>query len=427
MVGRTWKSYALLSVTIVLSFSLLLGYLTFSDSAIYNEYKDLFSYRRQDLRCVIYDNDVQKVQLLVDQLSAMEDTAYYVVYHYHLGNYDIRYNVRPDPEVESERNLSDSVYAYMLPDHSWPEDMETFFYTGQRMDIVWLDGQEHTDFTLEKDEVILTEGLYQMLQLDREESPIFRLYLQYGQKMPLRVVGYVRDYTSQMWQADQKATRYPEDSDLLTLFLSNKFIDYAQLYNEDYYGKGYSTRLDPELGSLYLQIYSETPEAVVNLLESMGLRYDCVYQRQNEALDQIRPQKQIKAIITCALLLLLGINLYSSFTNALNDRKYEIGVKRALGASGFSIVRQFLYESTIVMVANILVSIALVADVAIVYKYVAEHTQDEFGAYPDFVLYISPWSVAMFGICTVALTVVFSLIFAYKSTQVEIVRYLKAE
>ena len=29
MVGRTWKSYALLSVTIVLSFSLLLGYLTF--------------------------------------------------------------------------------------------------------------------------------------------------------------------------------------------------------------------------------------------------------------------------------------------------------------------------------------------------------------------------------------------------------------
>ena len=163
MVGRTWKSYALLSVTIVLSFSLLLGYLTFSDSAIYNEYKDLFSYRRQDLRCVIYDNDVQKVQLLVDQLSAMEDTAYYVVYHYHLGNYDIRYNVRPDPEVESERNLSDSVYAYMLPDHSWPEDMETFFYTGQRMDIVWLDGQEHTDFTLEKDEVILTEGLYQML------------------------------------------------------------------------------------------------------------------------------------------------------------------------------------------------------------------------------------------------------------------------
>ena len=38
MVGRTLRSYMLLSVTIVLSFSLLLGYLGFVDSEIYNEY-----------------------------------------------------------------------------------------------------------------------------------------------------------------------------------------------------------------------------------------------------------------------------------------------------------------------------------------------------------------------------------------------------
>ena len=264
--------------------------------------------------------------------------------------------------------------------------------------------------------------------MDQQEKPVFHLNLLYGQKLPLKVVGYVKDYTSQMWRTEQKEGLWPTDSNLLTVFLSNKFIDYAQLGNEDYYGTGgYRSSHIPKLEALYLQVYSEAPEKVVSLMETMGIRCDSIYQMQNAALDEIRPQKQIKAIITCALLLLLGINLYSSFTNALNDRKYEIGVKRALGASGFSIVRQFLYESIIVMAANILVSIALVADVAIVYKYAVEHTLDENGAYPDFILYISPWSVAMFAICAVALTVVFSLIFAYKSTRVEIVRYLKAE
>ena len=42
MVRRTLRSYMLLSVTIVLSFSLLLGYLGFVDSEIYNEYKHIF-------------------------------------------------------------------------------------------------------------------------------------------------------------------------------------------------------------------------------------------------------------------------------------------------------------------------------------------------------------------------------------------------
>ena len=39
MVGRTIRSYALLSVTMVLSFSPFLGYLTYTDSLIYNHNK----------------------------------------------------------------------------------------------------------------------------------------------------------------------------------------------------------------------------------------------------------------------------------------------------------------------------------------------------------------------------------------------------
>ena len=152
-----------------------------------------------------------------------------------------------------------------------------------------------------------------------------------------------------------------------------------------------------------------------------------MYEWQDNAMEMMQSQAGNKAIIACALLVLLGINLYSSFTNALSERKFEIGVKRAIGASAWSIVLQFLYESIIVMLANILVAVAVVADVFIVYMYIYERTPDEWGMYNDFILYISPHSVAMFALCAVTLTIVFSIIFAYKSTRVEIVQYLKAE
>lgn len=429
MVGRTWKSYALLSVTIVLSFSLLLGYLTFSDSTIYNENKELFSYRRQDLQFIIRDLDVEKVQLLVDNLSAMDNTAYYLIYYYYIGDPGSVYTLQTGQNGDGQSvTLQPEIRAAMLPDHSWPDGMPSFYYPDRRQKIVWLDGEDHKDFILEKDEVIVTEALYRMLQMDLQQEPVFQLNLTYGPTISLRVVGYTKEYTCEMWETERVS--YPVDADinLFQLMLSNKFIDFAQLQNDEYYGEEYGLQFDPRLFFLYLQVYSDTPEAVVSLIDTMGgIQYEFLYEKQNEALDAIRPQKQIKAIITCALLLILGINLYSCFTNALNDRKYEIGVKRAVGASAFSIVRQFLYESFIVMAANILLSISLVADVSIVYKYIVEHTPDETGAYPDFILYISPYSAAMFGICAVSLTVVFSLIFAYKSTRVEIVQYLKAE
>jgi ABC-type antimicrobial peptide transport system permease subunit len=66
--------------------------------------------------------------------------------------------------------------------------------------------------------------------------------------------------------------------------------------------------------------------------------------------------------------------------------------------------------------------VALVADLAIIYKFFMERTE-----WKDYIIYFSPYSIAMFAVCAVTLTVVFSLIFAYKSTQVQIVDYLKAE
>lgn len=428
MVGRTWKSYALLSVTIVLSFSLLLGYLVFSDSAIYNQYKELFSYRRQDVRVSLSNGD-EKLSLLLENLESMEDTGYFVAQNYKLGEMSTDYQMELHPAVEGlEIICFDEINATMVPDHCWIEGQSSVIVPG-RCDIVWLDGQNHTDFVLEKDQVIVTEAIYRIMQMDQQEAPVLQLNCLYGQKIPLKVVGYTTDESYEYWKSTahyitNSVNTYSAD---LNIILSTKFIDYAHL-DDDTYWQRTSYRNYPKYTGTLIYICSQTPEQVVSLLETMDIStYSCVYQQQNAALDAIRPEKEVKAIITCALLLLLGINLYSSFTNAMNDRKYEIGIKRAIGASGWSIIRQFLYESTVVMLVNILVSIVLVADVTIVYKYIVEHTPNAYGYYEDYILYVSEYSIGMFLVCAVSLTVVFSLIFAYKSTRVEIVQYLKAE
>ena len=155
---------------------------------------------------------------------------------------------------------------------------------------------------------------------------------------------------------------------------------------------------------------------------------DCVYRWKDWVLEAIQTQKGTKALIACAMLLILGINLYSSFSNALSERKFEIGVKRAIGASSFHIVRQFLYESITVMVVNILISIALVVDAGLIYRLVVQNTRGKTDfLYETYTLYLSPYSMGIFLTSAVTLTVVFSLIFAYKATQVQVIDYLKAE
>ena len=122
------------------------------------------------------------------------------------------------------------------------------------------------------------------------------------------------------------------------------------------------------------------------------------------------------------LYVLLSINLFGCFSNALSERQFEIGVKRAIGASPMSIIGQFLIESLIVMLCNTLLAVVITVDALAIYKlyqYFAQGT--------TWIVSVSIYSLLMFVACSLGLTLVFSLFFAYRATRVEIVKYLKAE
>jgi len=410
MVARTTKSYALLSVTVVLSFSLLLGYLCYTDSSLLNRYKDLFSYRRGDI--LIYDDMYQetKFQTLLQQLSKEVDTQYHICYEGAVGRSEGIY------QIEGMDDLSETVtlhnwYLLYRPDQSWTTPLWDL-PTGE---IVWTDGRSNEYFSMEADEAIINEGLYYALGFDQTKDPLYTFQFENGLKLSLKIVGYALDNFAPFTVDLENGTE--GESYRNQLILSTKLISDMHIL-----------QTEGSVSGRYIIIHTDDPEHIWNLCSNLG--YDTgisAFLQQNKALEQIRIEKSNKAIITCALLLLLGVNLYSCFTNALNDRKFEIGVKRAIGASSGSIVRQFLYESIIVMMVDIFISVVLVTDIFILYKSIYEAIPDQWGNLNQWILYISPESIAMFVVCSVSLTIVFSIIFAYKSTQVEIVQYLKAE
>lgn len=415
MVRRNLRSYALLSVTIVLSFSLLLGYFLYTDGTLYNQYKGVFSKRRGDVCFFIRQKrESQNLNMIIEKLNHMEDTVYYTAPYYSLGSSTIQYLV-DDKSAEDAFPLGIYwLHALMVPNYVWTDGIECCL--DECPEIVWLDGAEHSDFILDEDEVILSEKIYALL-FSHGEEPVFKLRTTaLRAEYQLRVAGYYRD---------DRPLEYSNDCVIRApiMFLSSQFPDWAGLNDPSSW-----TECLYEDENVYVVTHSTHPERVVELAKSMRANNIFInYEEHNQAIHDIQSALKTKAMIASAMLLILGINLYSSFSNALNARKFEIGVKRATGASAWSIVKQFLYEGVIVMLTNILLSMLLVMNGALIFKIIYEHFPDQWGEFHQWTIYLSPYSMGMFATCAISLTLVFSLIFAYESTKVEIVRYLKAE
>lgn len=409
MVSRNLRSYLLLSVTIVLSFSLLLGYLGYVDSEIYNEYKHIFQIDRGNLKVSDGIAYSQRFDILLEKAAEMEDTCFYTAQYIWCGMSDGPY-ITSAGNTLSAREMG----VYFLSGYVW----EFFIHFGESYEIQWLDGQAHDYVDLKSGEGILDLATYYALGLNELGEPVYTFRCTSGDVtlvQEVKIVGLV-DLGDSFFAENGDELEYNRNYSPM-LLLPASSVSQQEL------AEFTATR--------YAVFYSESPETVYELATELGFSLsltDSVYRWQDQVRETIQTEKGTKALIACAMLLILGINLYSSFSNALNERKFEIGVKRAIGASAGHIVRQFLYESLAVMAVNILLSVVLVVDVGLVYRLVIQSIKGQTDPlYVTYTLYLSPYSLGMFLTCAVTLTVVFSLIFAYKSTQVQVIDYLKAE
>ena len=394
MVIRNFHSYAMLSITIVFSFAILLGYLAFTDSNLYNEYKEIFSSPREIVMAYTYDK-AGEIDVLIGQVDDQVPgtTSYrYIEVSSLLSQYDsVRANVTilPNHATVVYRDISDE------------KILEN--YT-KNVSIVQGDG-----FPLSGNKSIINESFFRSIS-PNSELPIklnIPIRLSNGNQIvwETEVVGVCKDI-------GEEPLYYDKDGHLtgdIQIYVSQSLLG--------------GTTLDSLSAIKSVVLFnSPDPEMVAAHTQNFDLVLHAVCLAQNKATEKMRIQTETKFTIAVVLYVLLSINLFGCFSNALSERQFEIGVKRAIGASPISIIGQFLMESLIVMLCNTLLAVVITVDALAIYKL-----YQYFALGTTWIVSVSIHSLLMFVVCSLGLTLVFSLFFAYRATRVEIVKYLKAE
>lgn len=392
MLLRNRKSYALLSVTIILSFSVLLCYLTFVDSKAYNDYKEIFAVPGNVVMA-----EKQGDHAAFDAFVTMAKDAGADVYTCLSASTKLTQYGEVSAGIAFLPEGNRPVYRAIPRKFNMPEPVAPIYGC--------------TEMCLHGNEAIVNEKFYRALGSPQNfpfaiDVPFYWADGSFT-SFHLSVVGVCQDtiFEAEDFRSDAQGIMHGPAYIYTTLSVL-----------------GEHTGADIALPTYTAWLCSNQPQKIVGFANKLDLTVAAACTAQSEATSEIRAQKATKAVLSIGLLLLLGVNLYSSFANALAERKFEIGVKRAIGASAWSIVFQFLTEGILVMVANLLISIGVSADVMIgfkIYLHFAKGTQ--------WTPILSGYSISMFLTCAITLTLVFSLIFAYHSTKVVIAKYLRAE
>ena len=382
---------------------MLLAYMALTDASLYNQYAKVFSLPRQVVQCYTY-NEAECRTFLNQVESNIPDAQYYSYFSAstYLSSYDA--------------NLHGECFFL-------PEGIETLYSIDANSGLdanstvgvacvepIELLGEKQ-DFYLDTNEAIINESFYQSLVVGGAKEPIY---------IPLTF--YWKDGTYSLWELKVVGICADNPGEFIKL---NKENQKPEGYGTIYLSQSQLAQADVgefELVKHIAFVASDSPEQVMGLGRALGMVAQGVAEVQNEARTALRASIRSKAVTAAVMLVLLAINLYSSFSNVLETRNFEIGVKRAVGASKWSIIRQFLYEALLVLGFDAILSAALVADGLIFYKLAQKAIKSAF-----WVAYISPYSIAIYVISSIGLTIAFSLLFAYKATRVEIVQYLKAE
>ena len=399
MVKRNARSYGLLSVTIVLSFSFLLSFFVLSDSTSYNKYKEIFAVPSSIIEVgdsfmglSIESPEVTTIKqtILTDRVSKMDNTEFFYYY------------VMQTEELMHYSNQEDSVIATVFFFPKGPVGL----YQDSRGTFEYIEHVSEEAVISTPQDIIIDQHFYELFAPDTETALTLTL------PMPSN------DGTQAFQEFVVKGVVATSKTKGAMEFESGFTTHYVSVY----LSQDNLEEIQPDYLEKKIYIRTDYPAEVIRLCKSLNLIHSASYEQQENAKKEIQNQVYLKGITAIILFVLLGINLYSSFNNALKERLFEIGVKRAIGAEKKDIIVQFFSEGMIIMIANIVISAFVVMNLAVGYKFVQRVFMLN-----QWTIYLSPYSMLLFSISVLLLSFSFSLIFAFQSTQVEIVKHLKSE
>lgn len=402
MLYKNIKVYIALSITIIISFTLLLGYLILIDSKCYNNNKKIFSVP-SGIVLAQQEDDNNKLKMF-EKMMKENDLSFEKYDYYSFCVPQLQYGAICSTFVGIPSRLKDVYESRIMVNSS---DSSDIINTPQKIKMLY--GKD--DFFLEKGEAIINISFFESLGLKSSDLPYETEFLlsddnvDYG-RIKLKVVGVCEDggYASKL--------HYDEDSNIageVRVYVSQNTLNSLNI--DSFLEKDY-----------YSFINTNDPEKVIAFENQLGLIKCSAYEAQKEALRQEKVDKSTKNKIAIMLLLVLGINMFGCLSNVIGRRQYEIGIKRAIGASVWEIIIQFLTESICILVIDELISLWLISNIVIAFKYFYWKIEHEI-----WIFYCSRYSIISFVVAAVSITVIFSVVLAYKATKVEIVSQLKCE
>lgn len=377
MVKKNKRSYLMLSITIMMSFTFLLSFLIYTDSKIMTNNVETIEQKPYMIESYLTGVDKKIKYTYINNLDKLDKTKYFMS-----DNVVLESKFRTDYDFTSVILTSNN-------------DMGTFL--GMNYEIVREDGKK---ISLSSNQVMVRSSIYEQLKKEKKDKKIIL-------NIPIETNDGSYKYVNVEVVGGYKAKNEKDN-----ISMNNEIImSQDTLKNIDY-----------SINETRMFIYTHYPTKVLELANNFDIFTKSVFQDKKEKFPEIQKDLKSKGMIVVVLFILLGINLYSSFVNALNERKFEIGVKRAIGASGKDIIMQFLFEGIIVVLSNIVLSSLLAVSIFIGYKYYNNMIKGS-----RFIFYLSKYSICMYLVVSIFLTMAFSLMFAIQSSRVEIIKYIKGE
>ena len=375
MVIKNKRAYLMLSITIIMSFTFFLSYLIYTDSKIMTKNADIIKQDSGFVRSITTFADDTTKYTYMQNLDKMDKTKYFII-----------------EEIEADNTIREEFCGVdVIPNNAWS------MYLHYNYELV---REDNSTIKLNKNQALVNVDVFNELKGKNKDGKIYM-------EIPIVLNNGNVKYINVEIIGGYKSKNKTEDVNT-----GNSVIISKETVQD----------LDYNVVNEYMFIYTKYPKRVHEMADNLNVMTSSIYQDKQKEFPNIKKELRSKSIIAIVLFVLLGINLYSSFTNALNERKFEIGVKRAIGASGLDIILQFLYEGIIVVFTNVLISSMLAVFIFIGYKWYVTMIKNSY-----FIFYISKFSIATYLIATMFLTVAFSVMFAVQSARVEIIRYIKGE
>lgn len=156
MIKKTFRNYMMLSITVFLTFTFLLGFLIYTDSGIYNKYKELMG---NDYKIILSHNGMDadsgnKINILTSRLEEMGDTHFYYI-----------------KKTLARDTYGNQCHVQILPNYVWA----VFEYGNVGVERVEMNGEK--SFTLKQGEALVSDRMYENLKKSFDREPEISMVL----------------------------------------------------------------------------------------------------------------------------------------------------------------------------------------------------------------------------------------------------------